>query len=247
MSGMADRTAVGLSRPLAPSPERQSDEAFEALHHAILRCELLPGATVSEAELAERFGLRRAATRAALDRLSVMGLLRPVRRRGYVVKPITLRDVNDLFQLRELIEVAAVRLAAGRVDEVGLRRLDRLNCASYRPGDRRGEARFLRANSEFHLQIAAAAGNERLVAILAQVLCEMERLFQFGLTLRNNGGAMRHEHEALIDALARGDADAAERVMHEELTSSKAMVLDALMLSEALLDISISAAQAARG
>jgi DNA-binding GntR family transcriptional regulator len=224
--------------------KRQSDQAFELLYRALVRCELLPGTTVSEADLAKRFELNRAAARSAVDRLSVMGLLRPIRRRGYVVKPITLRDVSDLFELRTIIEVAVGRLAAGRVDEFSLRRLDRVCSAGYRPGDRESEAKFLQANSEFHQTIAMATGNHRLVATLAQILREMERLFHFGLALRNRSDEMRQEHQALIDALARGDADEVERFTRSELASSKAMVFDALMSSDALLDVSISPARA---
>ncbi|MBW7925273.1 MAG: GntR family transcriptional regulator [Burkholderiaceae bacterium] len=237
------KTTSILPAPQEPErarPRRQSDDAFEALRQAILRCEIVPGALVSESDLATRFSLRRAATRVALERLSMIGLLRPLPRRGYVVKPITLRDVNDLFQVRAIIETGAVRLAAGRVDEAGLRRLDRIGTAGYRPGDRTSEAAFLHANSEFHIMVASASGNDRLVAMVAQVLAEMERLFHFGLSRRDRSREMQQEHQALIDALARGDADAAERMVREELSSSKAMVLDALISSESLLDISIS-------
>lgn len=233
--------STGLAhRPAALGPRRQSDRALDAIRQAILRCELTPGALVSEADLASRFGLRHAATRVALERLSTMGLLRPLPRRGYLVKPITLRDVNDLFQLRVIVETAAVRLAAGRVDADGLRRLDRIRTAGYRPGDRASEAAFVHANSEFHVMVAAASGNDRLVAMQAQLLAEMEQLFHFGLARRDRSLEMQREHQALIDALARGDADAAERVTCEELASSKAMVLDALIGCESLLDVSIA-------
>lgn len=227
--------------PVVPAGRaRESDQAYEILRRAIVRCELVPGSLVSEAELAGRLGLKRAAARSAMDRLSVIGLLSPVRRRGYLVKPVTLRDVSDLFQLRLIVEAATARLAAGRVDAASLRRLDRVCMAGYRPGDRESEARFLQANSEFHLTIAAAAGNERLLSLLAQIFGEMERLFHFGLALRNRTDEMRQEHRALIEALAKGDADAAERFIREEHGSSKAMVLDALLSSEALLDMSLS-------
>src|SRR5574337_189137 len=237
---------LSAATPIAVTPPRdlragrvcrQSDEASDAVRQAILRCELAPGALVSEADLAARFGLRHAATRVALERLSVMGLLRPLPRRGYIVKPITLRDVNDLFQLRVIIESAAVRLAAGRVDEGGLRQLDRVCTTAYRPGDRESEAEFLHANSEFHITVVSAAGNDRLVAMEAQLLAEMERLFHFGLSRRDRSREMQREHQALIDALARGDADAAERMTRDELSSSKAMVLEALTSSESLLDV----------
>ena len=223
---------------------RQSDGAYEAISRAIVRCDLAPGVIVSEAELAARFNLRTAAARAAVDRLSVVGLLRPIHRRGYVVKPITLRDVNDLFELRAIIEVGVVRLAAGKVDAAGLQRLELVRTKEYQPGDRDSEARFLQANTEFHLVIARATGNDRLVLALAQTLSEMERLFHFGLAMRDRTAEMREEHQALIDALARGDADEAERVTREELESSRAMVIAGFMSSESLLDVSISVAQA---
>ncbi|MEJ8570493.1 GntR family transcriptional regulator [Microbaculum marinum] len=227
----------GETAPNAPG--RQSDQAFSQIHHAIVRCELAPGETITEASLAERFGLKRAAARAAVDRLSVMGLLAPVRRRGYLVKPITLRDVNDLYQLREVIESAAVRLAAGHVNEDHLRRLARVCTAGYEPGDPESIARFLQANTEFHLVIASAAGNERMVNVLAQILNEMERLFHFGLPRRDRTAELRERHQAMIDALAAGDADTAERINREGLARSKAMVVDALMSTDAMLDVSI--------
>ena len=232
--------AIGEPGASAPAVKRQSDQAFDVLYRAIVRCEIMPGATVSEAQLAERFGLARASARAAVDRLSIVGMLRPVHRRGYIVKPITLRDVNDLFQLRTIIEVAANRLAAGRVDEFSLRRLDRACSQRYRLGDRDSESKFLQANSEFHLTVAMVTGNDRLVAALGQILKEMERLIHIGLSLRNRSEEIHQEHQSLIDALAGGDADEAERLTREELAASKSMVLDSLMSSVDLRDVSIS-------
>lgn len=219
---------------------RQSDLAYEKIQRAIARCELIPGTTVSEADLEKRFGLQRAGTRTALERLASQGLVQPIHRRGYRIKPITLRDLNDLYQLREIVERATVRFAAGRVDEVSLRRLDRICSKTYTPLDRTSEEGFLRANSEFHILIATVTGNERLVSTLRNVLHEMERIFHFGLSERNRTDEMRYEHEALIVALTEGDADAAERAICAELVSSKAMVLDALMSSASLLDVSIT-------
>jgi DNA-binding GntR family transcriptional regulator len=228
------------------SPIRQRDQAFEVLYRAIVRCEFLPGAVVTEAQFAERYGLTRASARAAVDRLSILGLLRPVRRQGYIVKPVTLRDINDLYQLRGIIEVAANRLAAGRVDEFSLRRLDRVCSQCYRVGDRDSESRFLAANSEFHMTVAAASGNYRLVSTLGQILKEMERFLHIGLSHRDRSEEIHQEHQALIDALARGDVDQVEALTREELAASKSMILDALMSSEDLLDVNVSFSRANR-
>lgn len=222
-----------------PDMQRKSDVAFEIIYQAIIRCELPPGEAITENELVTRFDLKRAATRASLDRLSMMGLMRPVRRRGYFVKPITLRDVNDLFQLRGIVESAVARIAAGRVDEGSLRRLDKICKTGYAPGDRMSESLFLKAEREFHLMIASATGNDRLVASLTQIIGEMERLFHFGLALRDRTDEFSQEHQYLIEALANGDADKAEKMVLEELAASKAMILNGLMSSGALLDVSI--------
>jgi DNA-binding GntR family transcriptional regulator len=83
-------------------------------------------------------------------------------------------------------------------------------------------------------------GNDRLVAALGQILKEMERLIHIGLSLRNRSDEIHQEHQSLIDALAGGDADEAERLTREELAASKSMVLDSLMSSADLRDVSIS-------
>ncbi|MGQ7793638.1 GntR family transcriptional regulator [Faunimonas sp. B44] len=218
---------------------RQSDLALQVIWRAIARCELMPGTMVSEADLEKSFGLRRAATRSALERLSVYGLVHPVHRRGYQIKPITLRDVNDLYQMREIVERAAVRLAVGRVDQVSLRRLDKICAEGYTPYDRGSEECFLQANTEFHLLIATATGNDRLVTAIQDIHQEMERILHFGLAFRNRTDEMRHEHGALITALTEGDAEGAEGAILDELASSKAMVMDALMSAPSLLDVNI--------
>ena len=235
---------VGTGGKQPQAELRQSDKAFETLYRAIVRCEFRPGAIVPEAHFAERYGLTRASARAAVDRLSIIGMLKPLRRQGYVVKPITLRDVNDLFQLRGIIEVAANRLAAGRVDEFSLRRLDRACSQYYQLGDKDSESRFLQANSEFHITVAAATGNYRLVSTLGQILKEMERFLHIGLSYRNRSQEIHDEHQSLIDALAKGDVAKVEELTLQELTSSKSMILDALMSSEDLLDVNVSFAKA---
>lgn len=231
-----------LAQKKTKASARQSDIAFDAIHKAVVRCELMPGSIVTEVDLANQFNFGRAAARAAVDRLSLIGLLQPVRRQGYRVKPITLRDLNDLFQLREIVEVACVKLAAGRVDSADLHRLDRLCRADYQPGNRESEANFLQRNSDFHLSIAAATGNDRLVSVLKQTLMELERMFHFGLSLRDRGSEMHTEHKSIIDALAEGDAETAERVTIDQVRSSRAMVLDALLSSASLLDVKIGVA-----
>ncbi len=235
MDAVSPLTAV--SAP--PVQQRLSDIAYERIKHDIIRCALAPGEEVTEARLGVRLGLGKAPVRAALMRLSQEGLIRALPRRGYLVAPVTLRDVQDIFQFRMLLEPEAARLAAGRVQGDRLRQLDAVCRAGYVPGDRESEADFLRANRDFHVTIAEASGNARLTTTLAGLLDEMERLLHLGLALRNRTEEMQHEHKTLVDALIRGDGEAAAGIAAEQVDASRKMVMDAILSSPLALEVSI--------
>ena len=82
----------------------------------MVRLELPPGTAVSEQRLGERFNLSKAAVRAALARLRAEGLVLGEPRRGHVVAPLTLRDVDEIYALRLLLEPPAAAVAAERLD-----------------------------------------------------------------------------------------------------------------------------------
>jgi DNA-binding GntR family transcriptional regulator len=220
----------------SPSGIRLTDAAYNIVKRDIVEGVLAPGTEVTERELTERYRLSKAPLREALVRLSHEGLLRSIPRTGYLVTPITVQDVRDIFEMRLLLEPAAARQAAGRVDKELLTQLDELCRAGYTPGDRESERAFLRTNRQFHLAIAQASGNRRLATLLGQLLEDMERLFHLGLAVRNRSTEMQHEHQALVEALARGDADAAERTTIEQIEAARHMVMDGIFSASWLKD-----------
>jgi DNA-binding GntR family transcriptional regulator len=218
----------------AGAPARSlGDLTYENLRRDIIRCVLSPGAQVTESAVCELYRVGKAPVRAALARLSQEGLVRAVPRHGYVIAPITLKSVQDLYEMRLIVEPAIARRAIARIDVAHLRRV---NVA---PGSSKGEEAeitFLRANREFHLAIAEATGNERLRAAMAQLLDDMARLLHLGLFSPDwRAGSMRsaHEsqaaqHEELIRALDEGDADAAETATRLHIEESRELVMKAL-------------------
>lgn len=221
--------------------ERLTDKAYHAIKQDVLVCELAPGADVTERELGERYGLGKAPLREALIRLTQEGLLQAIPRSGYRITPVTIQDVQDIFALRLLLEPAAARQAAGRIDETLLHELNELCRAGYTPGDRASESTFLRANRQFHVAIADASGNTRLARLLGQLLEETERLFHLGLAIRDRTEEMKHEHEDLVAALVSGDADTAERATIEQINAARDMVMDGIMSAPWLKQTPIAA------
>ena len=206
--------------------------AYEALKQDILTCELAPGAQIFEGELAARYGTSKTPVREALNLLGQEGLVEVLPRRGYLVAPVTLRDVQEVFQLRLLLETAAAELAAEHITEEGLRQLRALVAVRYTYRDRASYSRFLRANRAFHIAVAEASGNQRLAAFVGKLLEDMERILHLGLDLRDSAEEMAAEHAELVDALLRGDGALARHVVTDQLQTSRKRVLEALVGSQ---------------
>jgi DNA-binding GntR family transcriptional regulator len=218
-----------------------TDQVYEAIRRDILCCALAPGAAISEASLANRYGYGKSPVRLALSRLRQEGLVSASPRRSFAVSTITLRDVHELYGLRLVLEPAAARLAAGRVDVRALKKVDAICRRGYVPGEPSSTLRFLDANRAFHMSIAQASGNLRLVRLLGQVFDETTRVMHIGLGLRNRSVEMQHEHDSLLSALESGDGQSASRIAEEQVAASRDMVLAALVQSPELLDRPLSA------
>ena len=227
-------------RTVAPAIPLLTDRAYERIRHDIITCEIAPGTEISEPQLCTQYRLGKAPVRMALTRLAHDGLVRAIPRRGYRVTPVTLKDIQDVFELRLMLEPAAARMAAGKVDAPRLRVLDEACRPGYIPNDAKSITRFLEANTAFHVAIAESTGNGRLATMVAQLLEQMTRLLHLGLGLRNRSQEMQHEHRALVKALACGDGETAQRISRDEIEAARSMVLSAIMTSHTVMNLAIT-------
>jgi len=203
-------------------------KAYNILKHEIVTCALEPGRPVSQDELARAYGLGTTPIREALQRLAREGFAVAVPRFGYIVSPITLTDVRELYELRQPLELTAVRLAAVRASDERLQQIQEASRFTYVYQDRTSYMRFLESNTEFHRSIALASDNHRLTEAVTHVLTELARIFHVGLDLRDSANEMRDDHVALATALARRDTAEASRLVEEEIARSQRRVVEAL-------------------
>jgi DNA-binding GntR family transcriptional regulator len=211
------------------------------IKRAVIRCELQPGQSITEEQLAAHFHVGRAAVRAALKRLCQEKLVEVALRQRYRVTPITLRHVNELFELRGLLEPEAARRAAGRIDASHLRRLEELCRARYVVGDAESAREFLRLNTEFHSTVARACGNELLAETIVSVLEKIERVHHLAHLLRDRNEQAFHEHHDLVQALVDGDGDLAFEITASQIESARGFAIDGLLESPSVQMVNLAA------
>lgn len=220
-----------------------SDVSYDAIRRDIIACHLPPGIEVTEARLCERYGMGKAPVRAALVRLTQDGLVRALPRRGHVIAPISLRDVDELYQIRMMIEPAIARLVAprfaalpGRLALAGVQmRLD--GSESLQDG--------LLINREFHMTLARMAGNRRLEATLERLLDDADRFIHLWMAGNDDiqAGMIEEEddHHAILAALQAGDPDAADAAMYRHLGGAHAAIMGAITSRQSNHDLIIAA------
>jgi DNA-binding GntR family transcriptional regulator len=197
-----------------------TEQVYQLLRTEILSCALQPGQDISEPELAARLRVSKTPVREALATLRADGLVRAFPRRGYQIAPITLRDMNELFQLRGALEATAVEIACQRIGEDALAHLGVLADVTYDRAERPSLKPFIRANREFHAAIAHAAGNQRLYQQLVKTMDELERFFYLGACLRDVSAQTRNDHHKIVAALRAREAENARAAIleHNEVT-----------------------------
>jgi len=204
---------------------KKADSAYEVLRKEIVSCRMMPGSLLSEPEVMQRFDIGKASCRVALQRLTHEGLVSSIPRQGYRISPITLKDVDDVFSLRLQLEPFAARCATGKVNRARLERLEAA-CRVRSSADIGNQIDFfLEANRSFHMAIVQAAGNDRLYRILGNLHDEMSRLVALGFGIQGVRPNIEDDHQQIIESLAAGDADTAERISRQHVEVFRDMTI----------------------
>jgi DNA-binding GntR family transcriptional regulator len=225
----------------APSRQSLTEQAYGRIRQSIICWDLEPGEQVTELQLTSRFDLSRAAVRAALARLAHDGFVRPIPRQGFVVAPITMQHVQDLFGVRLIVEPAAARLLAQRGDAEVIADLEALNeaCAVAGPGF--DGVALRQANAEFHVGLARATGNERLAEITRALLDEMQRILYIPQIAKDSTRIEEtyDDHQRIIAAIRERDPHAAERATIDHINANRQTIIDALIGTSAIRSINL--------
>lgn len=212
-----------------PETSSLTDQVYTAIKNDILTCQLDPGSRIAQSQLVRRYAFGVTPIREALKRLEQEGYVQSIPRFGYLIAPITVQDVEDLYDLRLILEQSAIRLAIQRASAEQVEQIRQSANFTYTFKDSATYLRFLEHNNHFHVGIALTSGNRKLAQLLADVLNEMTRIFNLGLDLRDSADEMRGEHIALAEAIAARDIPRAEEVVRDQILLSRQRVLEMLI------------------
>ena len=188
------------------------ESVFFALEEEILSGQLKRGETLTEISLSQRLGVSRTPIRGALSRLGDEGLVEIHPNRGAVVVGIGDEELQDIYKIRIRLEGLASAEAAVRISESDLARLRHSVELSEFYIAKRDAEHLKELDSEFHSIIYEASGNRLLCKTLSELHRNIKfyrkRSLSFGDRLERSVG----EHREILDAIERGDAEAADRL-----------------------------------
>ena len=211
------------------------DVVAERLEAAIISGELEPGAKLSEQGLAASLGVSRGPLREAIRRLEGRKLLERTPNIGVRVAQLSLKDLNEVLQVREALEGMACGLAAlNMTDEeiAGLAKL--IESHGRQPAVQEGKGYYQESKDfDFHFRIVTGSRNERLAQMLLGDLYYLLRVYRYkSSTKPGRATEALDEHRAIVAAIARRDPAGAEAAMRTHLRNARRYVEEQLAVTQ---------------
>ncbi len=194
-----------------------SERIAGTIRDYILKGSIKPGERLTEPRLSKMLGISRTPIREALRLLEMEGFIEIFPRRGAVVTAVTDKDVDEIFILKVKLESLAARLATENLKDKDIDDLKELNRKIEKFADAKNVSVLINLNSEFHNIIISKCGNSRLVKFLEALLRQFKRATAYSFTEAGRIMRVIEEHNEIINALEKRDAEMAENLMAKHI------------------------------
>jgi GntR family transcriptional regulator, rspAB operon transcriptional repressor len=218
-----------MESTMMPITERKlSSHMYRELENAIVECSLPPGTSLSDRELAQQFGVSRTPVRDTLHLLESSGLVERGKRTGWTVTEIRLQDVQELYELRALLEPAGL----GRIvewEDGALAKVATMFDGFSVPMAQGDVERYLTRDDEFHQMIIKATGNSHLTSayyVVDRQLARCKRFVSYQDDSRREDSLL--EHRRVCEALGRRDEKSAREALLDHIRTAKDALTDAI-------------------
>jgi len=212
---------------------KKIDDASKHIIYKKIRADIItgrkkPGERLSIDILKKEFGTSVTPVRDALQMLSQEDLVTIKPRSGYYIALVSLKELNDMLELRQILELAAVERAAEKINKEQITTLKKVHAGFTDDADET-YSRYTEENKNFHCQVAKASGNDELARQIGHI---HDRLARFMIIVRS-GKHMSDIHGHLIERLNAHDSAGAKKTLQKELDEAKMVIMDKIMREEA--------------
>lgn len=216
-------------RKTALRPEAgHTHKAYQGIRRMLFHNEIVPGQKIAYRDLAERLGMSQTPVIQALKWLEFQGLVRHERHRGYYTEPISLQEVEEIYDFRQQIELALLPRTIARLDKAGLKKLETALEAHLKASREIYLHDRLVKDMDFHLTLASLSGN-RVQRQTLRILFDLLYLKYGGnLLFATSMDKADTAHKALFSSIRQGDLSGAQTVLADHIHRVKRHVLTGL-------------------
>ena len=215
-------------------PQTKDQEVYQYLRERILHNSFRPGERLREEELCRKLHVTRTPLRLALRRLEHERLIVGEPYRGCHVREVHSEEIGPLFDMREVLEGLAARNVTLEGNAKTLAVLREIAEACDEAEENEDWMRFFGQDKNFHWELVQRSNNEKLAEVIEVYSFQLRTfslhdryLLHVVEQLRARAQELKHNHRALVAAMAAGDADAAEAKMRRHIRDAKEIVMDA--------------------
>ena len=208
------------------------DVVFNTLREAILKGELKPGERLMELQLASKLGVSRTPIREAIRMLEQEGLAVTIPRKGAEVAKMTLKDMEDVLEIRETLDELAAKIACTKMNEQQMLELIKIKDEFEKNTNSEDVKLIAETDEKFHDIIYEATDNAKLVVLLNNLREQIYRYRVEYLKNKDNYPALIQEHEEIVEALKAHDKDKVTEAMHKHVTNQAKAVKEVIQMQD---------------
>jgi DNA-binding GntR family transcriptional regulator len=201
---------------------------LDAIRQAIINGNLKPGERLMEIQLAEELGVSRTPIREALRKLELEGFIVMIPRKGAYVADISFKDIADVYEIRAALEGLAAALAAERITDEELEKMERYLVGKADAIANNDIKRLVEVDTKFHDLIYEASRNVRLTNIINNLREQIQRCRVTSLSVPGRMQESLQEHRAIVEAIQARDTQLARQVAQEHIENAENNMMESL-------------------
>jgi DNA-binding GntR family transcriptional regulator len=220
--------ATDKKQNIKKEKEDSTQVAYHGIRHMLYNKELVPGQRIAYRDLAEKLEMSSTPIIQALKWLELQGFVQHEPNRGYSMAPFSLREIEELYEIRELIEPSLVPVAIEKIDKNGISEL-KTALEAHLSAEREFYLKErLFKNREFHMTLASLSGKTTQIRILQNVFDMLFLKYGGNYFPISSLSATDQAHQEIYDAVALRSLERAQSVLKNHLTNVKIQVMTSI-------------------